>query len=170
MRPAHLLCLLAAFALLLPACGYRFGDIKPEPMREVKTLGIPTFINKTYENRVEVLAADTLIKQFQQDGTYAIVSDKRADAILYGEVSDIRRTQARPVLQNVLASAEFELRVTIEYEVIDRLSGNVLLTGLVVGETTFFSSPDLQNEEAQAIPVALEVAAVDIVSRVSEGF
>jgi len=161
---------LAVLIMALAGCGYRFGDIKPYPMRDVQTLAVPTFINKTYENRVEVLAADTLIKQFQQDGTYAIVSDRTADAVLYGEVANIERFQARPVLRNVLATAEFELRVRIAYEVLDRVTGQVLLTGEVIGETTFFSSPDLQIEETQAIPVALQRASVDIVSRVTEGF
>jgi len=154
----------------LVGCGYRFGDIKPLPMADVQTLGIPTFINKTFENRIEVLAADTLIKQFQQDGTYAIVSDKTADAVLYGEITDIERFQARPVLRNVLATAEFELRVRVSYEVVERTTGRLLMTGVVIGETTFFSSPDLQIEETQAIPVALQRASVDIVSRVTEGF
>jgi hypothetical protein len=52
-------------------------------MRSVRTLAVPTFKNRTYEPRVEVLLADTLIKTPQEDGTYTIVSDDTADAILH---------------------------------------------------------------------------------------
>ncbi|MGA7902974.1 MAG: LPS assembly lipoprotein LptE, partial [Terrimicrobiaceae bacterium] len=76
--------LVAAFTAcaLLGGCGYKLGEIRPTPMRSVRTLAVPTFKNRTYEPRVEVLLADTLIKALQQDGTYTVVSDDIADAVL----------------------------------------------------------------------------------------
>ena len=67
---------------LMGGCGYKLGEIRPTPMRSVRTLAVPTFKNRTYEPRVEVLLADTLIKTLQEDGTYTIVSDDTADAIM----------------------------------------------------------------------------------------
>jgi hypothetical protein len=67
---------------LLGGCGYKLGEIRPTPMRSVRNLAVPTFKNKTYEPRVEVLLADTLIKTLQEDGTYTIVSEDNAEAIL----------------------------------------------------------------------------------------
>ena len=62
--------LVLAVSLLLAGCGYKLGEIRPTPMRSVRTLAVPTFKNKTFMPRVEILFADTLVKRLQQDGTY----------------------------------------------------------------------------------------------------
>ena len=56
----RLLTTLLAVAFL-SGCGYKLGEIRPTPMRSVRTLAVPTFKNRTYEPRVEVLLADTLV-------------------------------------------------------------------------------------------------------------
>ena len=76
---------------------------------------MPTFKNRTLVPRVEVLVTDTLIKQFQQDGTFQIASDDKADATLSGEISRINRVPARSVRGNVLATTEFALGLTVRY-------------------------------------------------------
>ena len=88
-------------------------------MRSVRTLAVPTFKNKTYEPRLEVLFADTLVKRMQQDGTYELVADDKADAILYCTIDKIERRSIRSVMNNVLATSEFGLRVFVKYEVQD---------------------------------------------------
>ncbi|PTX93523.1 hypothetical protein DB345_18135 [Spartobacteria bacterium LR76] len=157
-------------AILLSGCGYKLGEIRPTPMRSVRTLAIPTFKNNTYEPRIEVLMADTVIKQFQQDGTYTIVSDDTADAILYGTVTKIERRSLRSVQNNVLATSEFGLTVTVSYQVVDRVTGAILMKSVVQGETSFFSSNDLQTTERQAIPLAAQRLAVDLSAALSEGW
>ncbi|HEU4679686.1 MAG TPA: LPS assembly lipoprotein LptE, partial [Terrimicrobiaceae bacterium] len=143
---------LAAFLVsaLICGCGYKLGEIRPTPMRSVRTLAVPTFKNKTYEPRVEVLLADTLIKTLQEDGTYTIVSDDTADAIMHCSLNKIERRSIRSVQNNVLATAEFGLYMDIAYEVTDRVTGSVLKKGRVTGRTTFFSNSDLQTTERQA--------------------
>jgi len=155
---------------LLAGCGYKLGEIRPTPMRSVRTLAVPTFKNKTYEPRVEVLLADTLIKQLQQDGTYTIVSDNSADAILYCTLTQIERRSLRSVQNNVLATSEFGLTMEIAYEVVDRVTGIILMQGIVRGNSSFFANSDLQTTERQAIPLAAQSAAVEITTRLSEGW
>ncbi|MEO8205793.1 MAG: LPS assembly lipoprotein LptE [Chthoniobacterales bacterium] len=167
MRLRHLAILIV---LSFPSCGYQLGEIKPTPMRAVHTLAIPTFVNKTYETRVEVLVADTVIKQFQQDGTYPIVSESKADAILYGTITRLERRSIRSVLSNVLATSEFDLHMEVEYKVVDRTTGRILMRARAVGNTPFFTSPDLQTDERQAIPLAAQRMAVQIVSDLAEGW
>jgi len=157
-------------AFLLSGCGYKLGEIRPTPMRSVRTLAVPTFKNNTYEPRIEVLVADTVIKQLQQDGTYTIVSDDTADAILYGTVTKIERRSLRSVQNNVLATSEFGLTLTVSYEVIDRVTGALLMKSIVQGDTSFFSSNDLQTTERQAIPLAAQRLAVDLSAALSEGW
>ncbi len=139
-------------------------------MRSVRTLAVPTFKNRTYEPRVEVLLADTLIKTLQEDGTYTIVSDDIADAIMNCTLNRVERRSIRSVQNNVLATAEFGLYLDIAYEVTDRVTGSILKKGRVTGRSTFFSNTDLQTTERQAIPIAARNAAVELTTEVSEGW
>jgi outer membrane lipopolysaccharide assembly protein LptE/RlpB len=162
--------LTAACLVLVSACGYHLGAAKPAILQNVTTLAIPTFKNKTFEPGIEVLMADATIKQFQSDGTYEIVSDNRADAILYCTLDDVERSQARAVLSNVLATREFKLKLTVQYELVDRVTGASILRGNVNADTSFFTNNDLQIDEQQAIVTAIHKVAVDLVGRISEGF
>jgi len=114
-------------------------------MRSVRTLAVPTFKNKTYEPRVEVLLADTFIKQLQRDGTYTIVSDDTADAIVFGTLVKTSRRSLRSVSNNVLATSEFSISLDISYEVVERVTGIILMQGRVQGRSAFFNNNDLQT-------------------------
>jgi len=164
------LVLFLAAAVLLTGCGYKLGEIRPTPMRSVRTLAVPTFKNKTFEPRLEVLFADTLVKRLQQDGTYEVLNDDRADAILYCSIDKIERRALRSVQNNVLATSEFGLRVFATYEVQDRVTGAILMTGKVQGNTTFFSGNDLQTIERQAFSNAAADLADVITGEVAEGW
>jgi outer membrane lipopolysaccharide assembly protein LptE/RlpB len=167
----NLLVLLACIAFAAsPGCGYRLGAAKPSMLQNVTKIAIPTFKNKTFEPNIEVLMADATIKQFQQDGTYEIVPDDRADAILYCTLEDVVRSQARAVLSNVLATKEFNLRLLVQYELVDRVTGVKIIAGSVAATTSFFTNNDLQVDEQQAIVTAIHTAAVDLVGDISEGF
>lgn len=168
-----LFAIIAGFAaLMLTSCGYHIGGeaAKPAQMRGVRSIAIPTFQNDTFEPRIAVLMATTLINQMQEDGTYQIISDEKADAILYCKLVEARRTQARPVPNNVLASREFLLRLKVEYELVDRITGRPLLAGTITSSTSFFIDRDLQTDERQAIVTAIQIAAVKLKAVLSEGF
>ena len=86
MKKASLLLLLA---LLLDGCaGYTLGPATPGYLKKIHTLAVPTFGNTTLVPRIEVLVTSTVIKQFQQDGTFRIVN---ADAAVAGiDLLDMR--------------------------------------------------------------------------------
>jgi len=154
----------------LTGCGYKLGEIRPTPMRAIRTLAVPTFKNETYEPRLEVLFADTLVKRLQQDGTYQIHSEDESDAILYCTILKAERRAVRAVENNVLATSEFGLRVLVNYKVQDRVTGGILLEGAEVGETSFFSGNDLQTIERQAMSNAASDLASNITAAVTEGW
>lgn len=162
--------LILAVSFLLSGCGYKLGEIRPTPMRSVRTLAVPTFKNKTYEPRIEVLFADTLVKRLQQDGTYEMVGDDRADAILYCTIDTIEQRSLRSVQNNVLATSEFGLRVMARYEVQDRVTGAILMQGTARGDTTFFSGNDLQTIKRQALSNAASDLSNNITADISEGW
>lgn len=159
-----------ALLLLWSGCGgYHIGPIKPGFMKDVKTISVENFKNNTLEPRIEVLVADTVIRQIQQDGTYRIASPASADAIMEGTINNIRRHPSRTVRGNVLATSEFTLNVELGF-VLKRRDGTVIQSRNIVGNTSFFVSGDVNQDERQAIPLAVEDAAVHLVSQISEGW
>lgn len=162
---------LAAASLLLAGCaGYTLGPIKPAYMADVETIGVPTVVNETIEPRIETLVTNSIIKQIQQDGTYQVADYREADVVLEARVVELERRRARSVRNNVLATREFRYRIHIEYSLTDPRSGRVLVADRrVTGDTSFFVGNDLQQDERQAIPLAVEQAAVLLVAQISEG-
>jgi outer membrane lipopolysaccharide assembly protein LptE/RlpB len=159
-----------AALLALSGCGYKLGEIRPTPMRSVRSLAVPTFKNNTYESRIEILFADTLVKKLQQDGTYSIVNTAQADAIVNCTIEKIDRGSLRSVQNNVLATSEYSLIVTARYEVIDQRTGIVLMQGTAQGRTSFFSGNDLQTLERQGLSNAAIDLAQNLATRLTEGW
>jgi outer membrane lipopolysaccharide assembly protein LptE/RlpB len=162
--------LLLSALLVLSGCGYKLGEIRPTAMRSVRTLAVPTFKNNTFESRIEILFADTLVKQLQQDGTYQIVNTAQADAIVNCTIEKIDRGSLRSVQSNVLATSEFSLIVTARYEVVDQRTGIIFMQGTIQGRTSFFSGNDLQSLERQALSNAAADLALNLTTRLTEGW
>lgn len=169
MKIRPFLCCIAAFALA-GCAGYQVGSAQPMYMKGIHTLAVPTFKNNTLEPRIEVLAADAVIKQIQQDGTYTVTSEDHADAVIEGAVMRIIRRSARSVRGNVLATREFDLRVELRFTIKKPGASEAVDTRTVTGTTNFFVSSDVQQDERQALPLAIEDAAVRLVSEISEGW
>ena len=161
----------AMCSLCLGGClGYQIGPVKPYYLRDVHTIAIPTFENKTLLPRIEVLVTDTVIKQFQQDGTFRIASEENADAILKAEITRVERSPSRSVRGNVLATSEFTLVMRVKYSLVGK-NGEVLAQPSEVnGATSFFVGTDVTTDERQALPLATEQLATNLVSQLSEGW
>ena len=164
--------IVAALACLsLSGClGYHIGPAKPYYLRDVRTIAIPTFTNKTLIPRVEVLVTGTVIKQFQQDGTFRIVGNETADATLKAEIIRISRSPARSVRGNVLATSEFNLAMRVKYRLVGPDGKPLGPSGEVVGATSFFVGTDVTTDERQALPLATEELATRLVAQLSEGW
>jgi outer membrane lipopolysaccharide assembly protein LptE/RlpB len=167
--------LLLPIILSLAGCGYHLGEIKPTPMRRVTTIAVNNFKNNTLIPRLESQTADSVVKRFQQDGTYRIESSDQADAILEGTIESVERQPMRVLASNVLQTSEFELILTVKYRVLDRVTGAVLMEGTAVGETPFFTESDAVNSDLVTnqnmnYPIAAQRMAENLVSKVSEGW
>jgi hypothetical protein len=162
----------AVFAcFVLGGClGYHVGPVKPYYLRDVHTIAVPTFENKTLLPRIEVLVTDTVIKQLQQDGTFQIARDGDADATLKGEIMRIDRLPARSVRGNVLRTTEFNLSMRLKYTLEARDGTTIAPPGEMVGTTSFFASADVTTDERQALPLATEDLATRLVTQLSEGW
>ena len=162
--------LLLACVFLVSGCGYKLGEVRPTAMRSVRTLSVPNFKNDTFESRVEVLFADTLVKRLQQDATYRLVNSNEADAILSCTITSIQSSSLRSVVSDVLATREFGLIVNANYEVVDQSSGTVLMQGSASGKSSFFSGNDLQTSKQQALSNAALDLADKLTAQVTEGW
>ena len=172
------------FAFLLPlaavvftgCAGYKVGPVQPTFMAGIHKICIPTFRNDTLEPRVEATLATTVINQFQQDGTYQIVNEKDADAILEGTLDTIQRRPARSVRGNVLLTKEYTLNLRCRFKLTKKDTGLVIDERAVNGTTSFYASgsdsvsQDVNQDERQAVPLAAQDMAVQLVSQLSEGW
>lgn len=157
-------------AFLVGGCaGYHLGPATPAHLSHIKTIAVPTFANTTLVPRIEVLVTGTVIKQFQQDGTFRIAGEDQADAVLKGEIIGVGRTPARSVRGNVLSTTEFNLNLRVRYSLVGR-DGKVLSPGGASGSTSFFVGSDVATDERQALPLAAEEMATQLVSQLSEGW
>lgn len=157
-------------ALLAGGCaGYHVGPATPAHLRHIKTIAVPTFGNTTLVPRIEVLVTGTIIKQLQQDGTFRIVSEDQADAVLNGEIVRVGRSPARSVRGNVLSTTEFNLNLSVRYNLVGQ-DGKMLSAGGAGGSTSFFVGSDVSTDERQAMPLAAEEMAKELVSQLSEGW
>ena len=159
------------FSLALGGClGYHVGPVKPYYLRDVHTIAVPTFKNRTLVPRIDVLVTDTVIKQLQQDGTYQITNGDKADATLTGEISRITRAPARSVRGNVRATTEFSLWLVVKYSLTGRDGKQLVTPTDAIGTTSFFVSSDVTSDERQALPLATEDLAGRLVTQISEGW
>ena len=159
------------FCFALGCClGYHVGPVKPYYLRDVHTIAVPTFKNRTLVPRIDVLVTDTVIKQLQQDGTYQITNGDKADATLTGEISRITRAPARSVRGNVLATTEFTLWLVVKYSLTGRDGKQLVTPTDAIGTTSFFVSSDVTSDERQALPLATEDLAGRLVTQISEGW
>jgi hypothetical protein len=162
---ATLVCL-----ALVGCLGYHIGPVKPYYLRDVHSIAVPTFKNRTLVPHIEVLVTDTVIKQLQQDGTFQIASGEDADATLTAEIYRINRIPARSVRGNVLRTTEFNLSLSVKYTLVGRDGKTLAPPAEAVGATTFFVGTDVTTDERQALPLATEDLATRLVSQLSEGW
>jgi hypothetical protein len=165
----NLLAAVLACLGLTGCLGYHIGPVKPQYLRDVHSIAVPTFENKTLLPRIEVLVTGTVIKQFQQDGTFRI-ANSGADATLKGEIIRINRSPARSVVGNVLATTEFNLAVRVKYKLVGPDGKQIGPPGEVTGTTSFFVGTDVTTDERQALPLATEELAKRLVTQLSEGW
>jgi hypothetical protein len=164
--------LLSLLAMPLAGCaGYHVGPIQPHFMEGIHTIAVPTFRNETLIPRIEVLVADTVIRQIQEDGTYKVASSaETADAVLEGEIMQVLRRPSRTVIGDVQATQEFEMTMVVHYKIIRKATGETVDDKNTTGMTTFFVSGDVNQDEIQAIPLAAQNAAIHMVSEFGEGW
>jgi hypothetical protein len=171
--------------------GYQIGAVKPTPYKDIDRIHVPTFKNDTLEPRTAAIVTNAVIKGLQQDGTYEITSKDRADAVLQGRISRVERRQLRAAETDTLQTTEMRLFIVVEWSLVDPTTGQKLAyasamdldesnvestsnlryrPGRVVGQTIQFLDPNFQLSERNALPLAAEDAAKQLVGELTNGW
>jgi len=159
------LCALSFAPALAGCAGYHLGAVDLED--DIKTIYIPQVKNKTTEPAIDARATSKIITAFQIDGTYMVVNESDADAILEVTLTSYNRSALRFDKNDV--TREYRLTIGAEVVLRDPKTAKVIWTSKrVEGEKAFFVTVTLPESERIAVPYALEDLATHIVERVTE--
>jgi TolB-like protein len=79
----------ALAALVCAGCGYRLAGTGTFLPKDIKTIAVAPFENKTSRPEIEVRTTEQVARQLSQRGGYKVVTDKNgADAFLEGTITE----------------------------------------------------------------------------------
>ncbi|HED53898.1 MAG TPA: hypothetical protein ENJ00_06820 [Phycisphaerales bacterium] len=115
-------------ALLLSGCasdptqGYSFASAHDS---SIKTVAVPIFGNDTFHTGLELTLTEDIIKQIQNQTPWRITSPDRADAILTGDITDVR-LRSLSTRTGVGFVQEMAVEITVSFDFVDNRSGRTL--------------------------------------------
>jgi hypothetical protein len=171
-RRLSLLGVLALAGFLAFGCaGYRVGGVGGKSIQGVNSVYVPVLKNKTLEPTLEVPTTTAIIRAFDKDGTLATSQSNGADSQLDVTIIDVRRSILTPEQLDGQAGNQFELTLVARVTFINRKLGKKILDDVVVqGTNSYFVNRDQVEGERQALPMAEESLAKNIVALVTEGW
>ena len=169
--PARLLLAVLAFLLANSCTGYRLGGSKPSNLKDVNSIYVAMVNNDTQFPRAAAFATNSIVDALTRDGTYRLATEDNADARLEATLATITYSQARSNKNDTLASEELEMKLTIEWVLLDAKDPTRALDqGRARGSTRFFVDDNLQTARQSSIPDALKRASESLIARIADGF
>jgi len=151
-------------ALLVSGCGY---TLKSAPPHGLKTLSVETFHNETYEPALEIDLANTLVKRFLFDGTLRVTSEKNADAVLRGKLTQFLREPLRYTSTEEIE--EYRIILKVDLSLWDRRSQKILWEEKnFVADTSYFTEGPRKTSEEKSRQDAIAELSRRIVDRTAE--
>jgi hypothetical protein len=139
-RPVILACLLA-----LGGCGYtQTGDAPTEGCQwrslwreDVKTVAVPIFTNKDFTKGVEFALTKAVVSQIESHSPYKVVPQERADTILEGQITSIRRQTVSSDSQTAVPQEQLYV-ITVDFVWKDLRNGRMLVQRRNFEQTTTY--------------------------------
>lgn len=165
--------LLAALSLLpVAGCGYRMGSIMHP---QVKTVAVAAVVNDSTAYNVAAEMRGLLCEAYMQDGSLKVVSEAKADCIVYARVISV---EFREVTQRsydrqdeIFVPDEWSARVTVEFSVIIPGRRDPLIPKRVVTGVANFQAPgDMESSSRRGIRQACRSAAQTVVSNTTSAW
>ena len=163
MKPLYWLPLLA---LLCSCANYKMGNTpKGSGLEDTRVLYVPTASNETDETAVPGPVTNAILQEIDRDGTFRHARKDEADAILEVTVKKIERSPIQQSVEQYLTTLQYQLTLTLEYRVYSmKDKKEVIGKSTVSGYTTFFVQGDQTESQRQALPLAAQNAAQNLVT------
>jgi len=146
--------------------GYKLGTMLPP---DIKTVCVPTFVNKTTEPNIEIQATSACIAEFQKDGSLKVADLPNADTVIEVTLPEYALTPLAYDSVQKTATKEYRLVLTAGFVMKRKSDGRLIAENpQVQGENTFFMQGDFTSSKQAALPKAAEDLARQIVQRVVE--
>jgi hypothetical protein len=154
---------LIALAVLLAACGIRYGFAGGGLPANIRTMAVLPFDNQTTSPEVQRDLLDAMRRELQRRLGVRDASESRADAVVRGVISgyDVDVPVAVSANPSQAVSARRRLQLTVDVEIVEQASGHVL-----------FQRKGMRGEgdyDERAEPVGRQKAIEKIVNDIVEG-
>lgn len=135
---------------------------------DIRILYVPTAANETDETAVPGPVTNAILQEIDRDGTFRHARKDEADAILEVTVKRIERSPIQQSVEQYLTTLQYQLTLTLEYRVYSmKDKKEVIGKTMVSGYTTFFVQGDQTESQRQALPLAAQNAAQNLVTSLS---
>jgi hypothetical protein len=165
---AHILALACVAASLSGCAGYRVGSMLPP---DIKTVYVPTFVNKTKEPLIEVDTTAAVIEEIQKDGSLLLADADTADAILDVTLVDFQLQPISFQRDNQTAARQYRLVMVASY-VLRRTANDTIVSEspAVSGDAVFDLIGDMSSSKLRGIPNTATDLAHKIVEQLVESW
>jgi len=136
---------------------------------DIKTVYVPTFVNKTAEPQIEMETTRYALAEFQRDGSLKIAPESAADATLEVKLTDYRLSPLQYDNSRLTAATEYRITLYASIVLTRRSDHKVIVEHpRCYGEGTFPVVGDLSSSKRVGLPIAAKDLAHDIVQKVTE--
>jgi hypothetical protein len=151
--------------------GYRVGNISGRNVQGVRSVYVPVVKNTSLQPDLQVTVTNAIIRRFNDDGTLEVNQDSNADSELDLTITDVRTTALASSTTDIYVTAQYQVTITAVATYTNRKLGRKIFENTtVVGNTTFFTQANIQEGERQALPLAAQDLAQNVVKLVAEGW
>ena len=153
-------------AVLCSCANYKMGSTpKGTGFEDIRILYVPTAVNETDETAVPGPVTNAILQEIDRDGTFRHARKDEADAILEVTVKRIERSPIQQSVEQYLTTLQYQLTLTLEYRVYSmKDKKEVIGKTMASGYTTFFVQGDQTESQRQALPLAAQNAAQNLVT------
>ena len=152
--------------VLCSCANYKMGSTpKGGGLQDIRVLYVPTAINETDETAVPGPVTNAILQEIDRDGTFRHARKDEADAILEVTVKKIERSPIQQSVEQYLTTLQYQLTITLEYRVYSMKDKKEAIPKTAAsGYTTFFVQGDQTESQRQALPLAAQKAAQNLVT------
>lgn len=157
---------LPLLVLLCSCANYKMGSTpKAGGLQDIRVLYVPTAVNETDETAVPGPVTNAILQEIDRDGTFRHARKDEADAILEVTVRKIERSPIQQSVEQYLTTLQYQLTITLDYRVYSmKDKKEVIPKATISGYTTFFVQGDQTESQRQALPLAAQNVAQNLVS------